>query len=124
MRLHLHPDLLLLMAAFAVGSLICFPILHSLSLSPPQAVDQIIGMIIGTIIYLAISPPIYRHLKVTPMWHPKCPSCRNANRAWRSETIGPYWPKVRIRCLKCGAPAEAWFEGSPAEDQPPGTTPV
>lgn len=109
-------DLLIAMGAVLLGELIYAALEQRFRFTAVGPMDGVVGAFAGIIIYLVASPLIYRGFKMRPMWHPRCPSCRDANRFWAYSTRKPNWPREQIRCSNCGTMVELWYVGAPSSD--------
>jgi hypothetical protein len=114
-RLWAH-DLSIAMGAVLFGELIYAALEQMFWFTAMRPVDGVVGAFAGIIIYLVASPFIYRSFKMSPMWHPRCPSCRDAKRFWAYSTKKPNWPREQIRCSNCGTDVELWYEGAPSSE--------
>jgi nitrate reductase gamma subunit len=71
MRLAL-PDLLIAMVAFLFGAIAIQVIYHvfGFPMTRSSPLEYAFGMVAGLAIYLAVTPIIYRRLKMRPLWYP------------------------------------------------------
>ncbi len=86
-------DLLISIACMAFGILVNFMIAVRISL--------VFSLMLGTGIYLVVTPWIYQKLCFRPLWFPLCPQCKDKNRLYYAPTVQPDWPMGEITCARC-----------------------
>lgn len=101
-------DLLIVTACFALGCVAVAFVFHFLGYaSPTQARLEILGVPVGGIIFLALTPPIYRHLRLLPLFIPRCPHCKRLPGGYHITEAR--WPRQVIVCSLCQKPTELWW---------------
>ena len=81
------------------------PVMIVAWLFPPKSqFEAVVTMVVWPLVsmvvfWLPTSSFLYRRLQIRPMYLPKCPACRDANRHYF--TVSMKWPQERIECAIC-----------------------
>ncbi len=78
------------------------------------------GAGLGAVLYLFLTPPIYRRCRMLPLFLPKCPHCEVRPVRYGLQEIR--WPRMVVICAGCNEKTELWWQ-SPATERPSGTMP-
>ena len=107
-------DLLVAIAVFSLGVLIVVAAAHWAGIAKPSiVVVELLGIPFGAVLYLFITPPIYRRFRLRPLLLPKCPHCQKHD-GYHVEK--QQWPKVAGSCLHCSQPVELLWRQPVPED--------
>lgn len=68
-----------------------------------------LSSLVALVLYLLLTPPIYRRFRMRALWLPRCPECRDQNRHY---LFAPHfdWPLEVISCPVCDTVIELWYE--------------
>jgi hypothetical protein len=75
---------------------------------PWRALELPLGMSLGLLLYLLITPPVYRWLHLYPLLLPVCPHCRRRPGLYRFVERAP--PRFVVACGACEREIEWWLE--------------
>src|ERR1700722_1231759 len=67
----------------------------------------VFAILVSTLIYCVITPPIYRQFRLWPLFLPKCPHCRAPERCYR--ITESHWPCFIVVCTHCQKSSEQWW---------------
>jgi len=76
--------------------------------SPPT--EALLGIGLGLLFCLAVTPFIYRRFHWRPLLYPLCPQCGDKNRVFLFVSAKPNWPLEQIACCKCHSLLDLWYE--------------
>jgi hypothetical protein len=101
-------DLLIATACGILGYFAVLGLGHILGFAQiSQARVTLLGILVGLIFYLILTPPIYRHFGLLPLFLPSCPHCRRRPGFYRVLDVA--WPRVRVACGACGQLIDIWW---------------
>ena len=101
-------DLLIAIACITLGCVIVGSTLHMFVSEPvSQARMQILGVPVGVIIFLILTPPLYRRLRLLPLFLPVCPHCKQ--RPGGYHVLKSVQPPVIVACGHCKQTTELWW---------------
>jgi hypothetical protein len=69
---------------------------------------------LGVVLYLLITPPIYRRLRMFPLFLPVCPYCKRRPGSYRFLESAPL--RFVVACSNCERTMELWLERPAAAD--------
>ncbi len=102
-------DLLFAVICMTAGALIAEP--HAIKLLPSSPkIALSFAAICGICLYLALVYPVYRGLKLFPLWLPQCPHCGQRE---GYHTNCEHWPCVNFQCASCNREFAVWHNGKP-----------
>jgi hypothetical protein len=108
-------DLLILIACFAFGCVAVAGIAHWLGYGQLSAFRlQLFGDSLGVVFFFIFTPPIYRRLRLLPLFIPRCPHCKKLPGGYRITEAR--WPRQVIVCSLCQNPTELWWRKSAMTD--------
>ena len=61
---------------------------------------------LGTFLYLVVTPPLYRWLRLMPLMLPRCPQCKLRE---GYDVESRQWPKIVGTCFHCQQRVELWW---------------
>lgn len=67
----------------------------------------VFGILMSAIVFIIVTPPIYRWLRLLPLFIPPCPHCKRRPGAYRITEAR--WPRHVIICSRCEKPTELWW---------------
>lgn len=67
----------------------------------------VLGYLLGVIFFFVFTPPIYRWLRLLPLFLPRCPHCKKLPGAYRIKDTR--WPRQVVACSLCQKPIELWW---------------
>ncbi|MFN0053811.1 MAG: hypothetical protein ACKV0T_16650 [Planctomycetales bacterium] len=75
---------------------------------------QLFGIALGWVLFLGLSPPIYRRLRLLPLFLPVCPHCKKRPSGYQ---VGEaHWPRVVVACGNCKQTTELWWSPPSSEE--------
>jgi len=101
-------DLLIAIACIASGCLAVAGVSYLLGYGHlSEARLQLFGAPVSVIFFFIITPPIYRHFHLLPLFLPVCPHCRRRPGGYRIlQSVGP---RTLVACGHCGQTIELWW---------------
>ena len=113
MRLSLL-DLLLAIACIMCGEVAAAGIGWLTGLHLSEGGQHLLGIPLGVLVFLAVTPTIYRRFRLLPLFLPVCPHCKKRPPGyWILESK---WPRVHAKCGACQQLVELWWRRPAASD--------
>jgi hypothetical protein len=100
-------DLLIAIACMTAGCFAAAGIGHWMGYHLSVARQELLGIPIGIIFFITFTPPIYRWLRLLPLFIPRCPHCKRLPGGYR--IMEARWPRQVIICSLCQKPTELWW---------------
>ena len=66
----------------------------------------LVGVPVGVIVYVVLTPPIYRRFRLLPLFLPVCPHCRRLPDGYH--VLVDLWPRTLVACGHCERSIELW----------------
>jgi hypothetical protein len=101
-------DLLMMTACITLGLVSVTSVLHLLGVEPvSKALMPILGVPVGIIFFLILTPPLYQRLRLLPLFLPVCPHCKLRPGSYR--ILESVYPKALVACGRCERTSELWW---------------
>jgi hypothetical protein len=101
-------DLFLLISSLFLGILALAGAGYVLGYGPlPQSIIWLVGVPVGFIFYIILTPPIYRRFRMLPLFLPVCPHCGRLPHGY--QILGNVWPRSLVACGRCDKTTELWW---------------
>ena len=71
-----------------------------------------LSSLLALLVYLLVTPSLYRRFHLRPMLYPLCPHCKEKNRWYWFEKTAPDWPRDVVTCSNCKQSLELWYEAT------------
>lgn len=74
----------------------------------------LVGVPLGVVLFIVLTPPLYRRFRLLPLFLPICPHCRRLPDGYH--VLEAEWPRTLVACGQCERTLELWWS-RPAPSQ-------
>lgn len=75
-----------------------------------ESIGMLVTAALMVLVYVVLSPPIYRWFHLKPLCFPRCPHCQHKDRFYYAPKAQAEWPVGKIICANCGSVLELWYD--------------
>jgi hypothetical protein len=98
-----------LLIAIAIGLLSVFLVrCVTVWMGSGRALELPLVLAVAILLYLLITPPIYRHFGFFPLFLPVCPHCKRRPESYRISVTDS--PRLQMICNACERSFDLWLE--------------